>query len=197
MKLSEIFPFLRKKYELSADEYFQLNLKPEDAGHLSDFISEFRFRMDIPTTILAVGSSTFPLYHWEEIKKLNKTNPNLDASETYRDIDLLIVPEDEVKLKTLESNIQETLKQMRHEFKAYNTTTNGVSYIPACLIENDKSMKRLVSYVHLDYSMHSITTNLKNGTKLDLILGREDLIKKTAKQKIHEERMNNYPFSIL
>ena len=198
MKLIEtIISKFKPSYEVKPERFYSDFLNQEDAQNLRPFVSDFGDRLSIPSTILAVGSSVFPSSHWEYRKKLNANDPDLDASEKYDDIDLLVVPKEIVTLDQLESTVQDTLSQMGFLFKSHETTVSGVSYCDAYTWENEKSKKIIASFVHLDYGLHSIETRLGNGTKLDLILGRDDLLEKTASEKITEERNKGRAFSLL
>jgi hypothetical protein len=185
-------------YEIQKDTYYSDFLKKDDAENLKVFVYEFNKRMKIPSAIIAVGSSTFPKENWETMKELNAKNPGLDASETYRDIDLLIVPTKITRLNDLDSEVEKTLMEMELKYKGYELTTGGVTYCNGgTWDEKGKHEKIVVPFLQIDYGLHSISTNLKNGTKLDLILGRDDLLKITAKKKIAQERWKKYAFSLL
>ena len=188
----------KPSYEVESERFYSEFLNQEDAQNLRPFVLDFGGRLSVPSAILAVGSSVFPSSHWKYRRKLNVNNPDLNASETYNDIDLLIVPEEVVALNQLESAVQKALTQMNFPSKAHETTTSGVVYCDAYACGEDGKSERIVSpFLHLDYGLHSIETNLKNGTKLDLILGRDDLLEKTASQKIAEEKNGKYTFSLL
>jgi len=58
----------RPRYELEAETYYRDFLKESDAANLRLFVQEFGDVLAVPSAILAVGSSTYPLKHWEEMK---------------------------------------------------------------------------------------------------------------------------------
>jgi hypothetical protein len=190
---------LRPSYEVSSESFYRSNLNPFDAISLREFVQDFGNMLSLPSAILAVGSSVFPAKHWEGRKKLNKRDPTIKAPENYQDIDLLIIPEKITKLDDLEHSVQKTLQELRYGFTSHKSTTAGVSYSEALAFSDkgEKAKKIVCSYVHMDYGLHSITTKLKSATKLDLILGRDDLLKQTAAEKILEERKGKYAFSLL
>ena len=180
------------RYEIEADLFYKGFLKDEDAQNLMPFLKDFGNELPIPSAILAVGSSTYPRSFWENRRQINREDSCAEALESYADIDLLVVPEGRVFLNidTLEDRVQDTLILLGFKSEAHETTTTGVSY--------HKQLNGTYSpFLHIGYGLHSVSTNLKNGTKVDLILGREDLLNKTASQKIAEERKGNYPFSLL
>ncbi len=154
--------------------------------------------MSVPSAILAVGSSTFPKEHWNHRRKLNKRNQGLNAPETYRDIDLLIVPERVVKLQELKAAVQQMLDSSGYKWQSHEITSGGISYCKSHSIGEDGRVTEGISpWANIDYGLHSVSTNLRNGRKLDLIVGRDDLIEVTAQQKIERERENNNAFSSL
>ncbi|MFW6233374.1 MAG: hypothetical protein ACOC3Z_01790, partial [Nanoarchaeota archaeon] len=94
--------------------------------------------------------------------------------------------------------IEDTLSKMGLLYKNHLNTANGVGYCNAYSVEkNGKYKKIIASFLREDLGMHSITTQLHNGTKLDLIIGRDELLEQTASQKIVEERLKKYAFSLL
>jgi hypothetical protein len=188
----------RPRYEVSADKYYSEFIKSTDADNLRYFVKEFGSSLSIPSAILAVGSSTFPKSYWKERQKLNKKDPDLKAAESYQDLDLVLVPVANVELVDLEQAVKQELTNKGFEFKAHETTTSGVSYCNAIAFDKDNRARNVICpFLNLDYGLHSISTNLKNGTKLDLILGRDDLLFSTADEKIAEERRDNNAFSLL
>jgi len=187
-----------QKKELQREVYYRDFLKEEDANQLWDLVNDLVSKLETNLAILAVGSSVFPKYHWEGMQKLNKKFPDIKAPETYRDIDLLLIPKDEYSLVEFEEKVKQSLTELSLPFKADNDTTEGVSYCPALAISKDGKEKSIICpYVNYDYGKHSIKTNLPNHTQLDLILGRDDLVNLTAEQKIAQERKNRNSFSIL
>ena len=180
----------KPSYEVESERFYSEFLNQEDAQHLRPFVSDFGGKLSVPSAILAVGSSVFPQEYFESRRKINQQDPAAEADETYRDIDLLVVPEAVVKLADLEKSVQTALDSLGFKWKPHETTTSGVSY-------HEQSDGTYCPFLHLDYGLHSVETNLKNGTKLDLILGRDDLLETTASQKIAEERNGKYAFSLL
>ena len=180
----------KPSYEVESERFYSEFLNQEDAQNLRPFVSDFGGRLSVPSAILAVGSSVFPQEYFESIRKINQEDPTAEVDETYRDIDLLVVPEAVVKLTDLEKSVQTALDSLGFEWEPHKTTTSGVSYYK-------QSNGTYGPFLHLDYGLHSVETNLKNGTKLDLILGRDDLLEKTASQKIAEDRKGKYAFSLL
>ena len=180
----------KPSYEVEPERFYSEYLNQEDSQNLRPFVSGFGGRLSVPSAILAVGSSVFPQDHFDNRQKINQEDPTAEVDEHYRDIDLLVVPEAVVKLADLEKSVQNALGSLGFEWKPHETTTSGVSY-------HKQSNGTYCPYLHFDYGLHSVETNLKNGTKLDLILGRDDLLEKTVSQKITEERNGKYAFSLL
>jgi len=185
------------RYEIEPETYYKEFLTEKDSSCLKSFVEEFGKRLNIPSAILAVGSTTFPKNYWDDTKKLNLEDPTLNAHKTYRDIDLLIVPEEGTNLKKIESDIRRTLKQMKYKFKEDNMTFSRRLCDGCSIGEDGKANKTIVPWLDIDYSSHSIETKLGSGTKLELIFGRDDILLKTASEKIAEERKENYAFSLL
>lgn len=173
---------LKSAYEVESERFYSEFLNQDDAQNLRPFVSNFGDRLSVPSAILAVGSSVSPKNHWREERIKNLFRRKFDKVPIgYRDIDLLVVPEEIVSLSELNGSVSDTLTSMGAQFELRANTIMG----PKC------------GYVPCEYGLHSVQTNLKNGTKLDLILGREDLLEQTASQKIAEERNGNYAFSLL
>jgi hypothetical protein len=188
----------KPRYEVDSERYYSTFLKQDDARLLRRFVTDIGDRISIPSAILAVGSSVFPLSHWKGRKKLNLEVPGLDAAESYQDIDLLVVPHTIVPLQSLELALKKTLSRMSYTNTAHNPTTAGVAYCNAQVCGADGIWKKTIApYLHLDYGLHSLETKLTNGTKVDLILGREDLLDMSASKKIAEERKQGCAFSVL
>lgn len=189
----------KPKYEVETDVYYSKFLKAQDAQELRPFVQELGNRITTPSAILAVGSSLYTEPFWKERRRLNKKDPTLDAAEAYSDIDLVIIPEKaNVHLAQLEQSVQEALEKMNFKFTAHDSTLDGVSYCKALACGDDGKRERIIGqWQHGIYGLHSIQTNLRNGTKVDLILGRDDLLKQTATKKIAEERREKYAFSVL
>lgn len=189
----------KPKYEVETDRYYNEFLNAKDAQELRPFVQELGGRITTPSAILAVGSSLYPESFWKERRKLNKKDPTLDAAEAYSDIDLVIIPEKaNVHLKQLEQSVKQALEKMNFKFEAHDSTLDGVSYANAMAFGDDGKCERIIApWQNVVYGLHSLQTNLKNGTKLDLILGRDDLLKQTATEKIAEERKEKYAFSLL
>ena len=189
---------LKPIYEVESERFYSEFLNKEDAQNLKSFVADFTNRLSISSAILAVGSSVFPDTFWDYQKKVNINNFDLNASEIYNDIDLLVVPKMISKLNALEKSVQDALSSLGFQWESHETTTSGVSYLNGYSISEDGESKKIICpFVNFDYGLHSISTHLKNGTKLDLILGRDDLLEKTATQKIAEERKGKYAFSLL
>jgi hypothetical protein len=189
----------KPKYEVETSRYYNEFLKAQDAQKLRPFVQELGDRITTPSAILAVGSSLYTDSFWKERRILNKKDPTLDAAEAYSDIDLVIIPEKaNVHLTQLEQSVQEALEKMNFKFTAHDSTLDGVSYFNALAGGDDGKYERVIApWQNVAYGIHSIQTNLTNGTKVDLILGRNDLLKQTATQKIAEERREKYAFSVL
>lgn len=180
----------KSSYEIESERFYSEFLKQEDAQNLRPFVSDFGDRLSVPSAILVVGSSVFPKEYFDSLIKINLEDQTAKIYESYRDIDLLIVPEAVAKLSDLEKSVQTALDSLGFKWKLYEETTLSVSY-------NKQSDGTYSPFTHFDYGLHSLETNLKNGTKLDLILGRDDLLEKTASQKIAEERKEKNNFSLL
>ncbi|MCK5149428.1 hypothetical protein KAJ87_00690 [Candidatus Pacearchaeota archaeon] len=180
----------KPSYEVKSERFYSKFLNEEDAQNLRPFVVNFGNRLIIPSAILAVGSSVFPSQYFDSRKKINQKDPTAEVDESYGDIDLLIVPESVSKLTDLEKSVQDALTSLGFQGKLHEITSSGVSYHK----QNDRTY---CPFLHLDYGLHSIETNLKNGTKLDLILGRDDLLEQTASQKIAKDRNGKYAFSLL
>jgi len=144
-------------------------------------------RLSVPCAILAVGSSVFS----DEYDKEMTRRMIHEAVRPYGDIDLLVVPEKVlVTLNDLENSVQDALDSLGFKWEGHKVTTCGVSY-------HTKYNGTHIPFLNIDYGRHSISTALKNGRKIDLILGRDDLLEEIATHKIAEERRENLPFSLL
>lgn len=189
---------LRKSSEIRDSDYLSNYLKADDAKNLPPFVKTLGDSMKIPSAIIAVGSSTYPKKYWDNLREYNLADPKLGAAQSYHDIDLLVVPENITSRVSLENNVRNALSSHGYKFDFYKDSVAGVSYCSALSgNSNGTWFKCIAPYLNIDNGMHSITTNLTNGTKVDLIIGREDLLKVTATEKINFERNKGYPFSIL
>jgi len=170
-----------QKYEVEPERFYSEFLKPVDAQSLRPFVLNLGGRLSVPSAILAVGSSVFPREYWDEMKREKERNPDAEVDISYGDIDLLVVPESITRLTTLERSVQDVLDSLILRWEAHENTLGGHTN----------------KYLILDYGLHSVSTLLGSGTELDLILGRDDLLKTTAKKKIAKERKFNTAFSLL
>lgn len=188
----------KPSYEVEPERYYREFLRRDDAQHLRAFVTDLGVRLSVPSAILAVGSSVFPNSHWEYRGDLNRKNSDLGALESYQDIDLLIVPEEVAKLTQLETAVQKALAQMGYPVQTHGTTIMGVIYVDAFTGNYKEGLRKRISpFCRVGYGIHSVSTDLRNSTKLDLILGRDDLLEQTAAQKIAKEREEGYAFSLL
>ncbi len=180
-------------YELSSEDYYSKFLTEKDSTHLRDFVERFGAMLaeELPSAIVAVGSSTFPKYYWGNQMKTNLRNfkrvssvREFDKSpDVYGDIDLLVVPEESTNFGFLvEDLITDRLKRMDFDYKTKSFPTG---------YHDDTSR-----WSHVDYPSKSIETRLPNGTKLDLIHDRRDLTI-SAEFKIEDERGRMNAFSVL
>ncbi len=185
-------------YELSSEKYYDEQLNSKDSRLLRNFVNKLGKSMKIPSAILAVGSSTFPEQHWEDYERLNQKH-NLQLDLFYRDIDLFLVPHSQVSLSEYETSISETLEKLGTKYESKKSAIMGVSLREGWSVnqETGETEKIIGTWSNIDYGLHSITTELPNGTNIDLIIGREDLLQKTAEMKIAEERKYKNPFSLL
>jgi hypothetical protein len=169
-------------YEIGSEDFYLNFLSQDDAQELRPFVSGLGDRLSVHSAILAVGSSVFPKIYWIESRIKNIYRPKSDKIPIgYKDIDLLIIPEEKVLLSKLEDSVSNALNDVGMSFELKNKTIMGQKY----------------DYVPCEYGLHSIQTKLNNGTKLDLILGRADLLEQTASQKIAEEKNEKCAFSVL
>jgi len=192
--------FLKRKprYELSSQDYFSNYLTQTDSQFLQQFIRQFTGQLKTNIGLLAVGSSTFPQFHWEGRRELNKSDSTLEASESYRDIDLLVVPIQVTPLDTLKEDITTALTELGYESKQHQSTLMGVRYVEASFGSDDGSWRKGISpFMDIGYGIHSISTTLSNDRSLDLILGREDLKNVTFAEQVKQERKHNSAFSIV
>lgn len=187
-------------FELDTKTYYSDYLNPEDAQQLRPFVTLLgdKLKLDIPSAIIAVGSSVFPEDHWNYRRELNRHNPLLNAAESYQDIDLLIVPEEKVFLNQLESAIQDALTSMNVSYKKRKDTSLGVAYFDAVSGDDEGNFENTVApFLKYSYGLHSIETNLSNGTKIDLILGSKGHLDITVSKKLKAERKSKNAFALL
>lgn len=185
-------PFFKEKprYEVPKEIYYSRHLKPEDEVTFQKFIKDFTSKLKLDVAILAVGSSTYPIEYWGERRKLGEESPESGIPTSYEDIDLVIVPQSVIERGTLELAVNKVLSSLKLEKKLKEITVAGTSW-------HKQDDGTYCSFVHFDYGNHSISTKLPNGREVDLIIGRHDLIEKTAGVKLSEERKGNYAFSLL
>jgi len=179
--------------EVGKENYFREKLRKADQEPLTEVVDLLARELpnkDIYPTILAVGSSTFPEWHWEERAKLREEKPSLQVSLIYRDIDLRVVPAVLVPALELKDKIAEILTGKGYLVTAHDSTSMGASYPPAY----EDGRKTVTSFAHFGYGVYSLRIILRSGTPLDIIIGDED---STASEKISHERKNNHAFSLL
>lgn len=96
---------LRRKFgpphEVSPEDYLSSHLTVSDADALETFLDAYSEAQEIPSAILAVGSST---YTQEELANRRK--------ETYNDIDLRIVPMRSTSTEDLADSVHRTLDSL-------------------------------------------------------------------------------------
>ncbi|MFH1889527.1 MAG: hypothetical protein ABIJ58_01450 [Nanoarchaeota archaeon] len=195
LKESPVSPFSKmiRSGEVSKEVYYAVRLKQEDRVPLKKFVKSLGERLihlEIPSSILTVGSSTFPLEHWEARARLNQDYDGIRLSTDYNDIDLRIAPCNErVETKRLMKNITSFLDSEAYRWERHDNTMGGTKAV--------KSNSGPCPYLRIHYGLNSISTKLRNGTPLDLIIGHEEEILPTSSEKIAEERKENFPFSIL
>lgn len=177
----------KQKYEVKAEGYYSKFLKAEDAKLLKTFVKDLSHELGSRYTILAVGSSTFPKKYFDEIKKMNKKSQNLEIRESYRDIDLIIIPNEIQQRLFLLKCVKEALNRLGLSHEFHEDTWCGVSY----------GKQSGTIFAHISYGLYSISTELKNRTNVDIILGRDDLLEETAEEKIKSERYHKNSFSLL
>jgi len=194
LKLKQKF---RTNNELVKSDFYS-KLRGTDSLYLDEFVDTLNDSLRISCAVLAVGSSTFSEDYWDMLRDYAKEDPTFELRDYYADIDLLIVPEKRTSLELLNSEMKNCLSINGYKFDKLEHTSMGFSVCNAFTSDDHgNSMKILCTYQHIGYGINSLTTKLKNGTKLDLILGREDIINQTAKKKINEERHKNRYFSLL
>lgn len=181
--------FFKPKYEVNKENYYSLHLRKDDSKELQEFIPLFTKQLKIPSTILAVGSSTFPLYYWKDQKKKNLKIAIKVFPESYDDIDLLLLPNNQFVLKDYKNHVIKALASMKYQFESKDLTIMGRSY-------HKHLDGSYAPFAHFSYGKHSLTTHLKNNTSLDLIIGSDEILP-PASEKISLERKSNCAFSLL
>jgi hypothetical protein len=181
--------FFKLNKEISAKDYYFKKLKPHDALSLYRFIEEFASGMKNEISILAVGSSTFGKKYWNMIKKINKKDPTANAKEDYQDIDLLILPKNKIERKIFEEDVKNSLYSMNLIYSSHKSSSCGGEWY-----KKIDGKYKFGSYS--EENKHSYSARLSNLTLIDLIIGKEELLK-SASEKIAEERKLKSPFSLI
>ena len=194
-KIKEVFT---PSNMVNPGKYYLDFLKESDSVSLWDFVYSFSDKMGITSSaVIAVGSSTFPKSFWRQRRRANKKE-GFDAPESYRDIDLLVLPEEREKFSEFEKSVTKSLESIGLEFERKEDTLDGVSYNRGLAIDSEGNRENVMSsWVNVDYGRHSVSTRMENGTKIDLIIGRPDIEFMTASEKIKEDLANNESFSVL
>jgi len=185
-----VIRFFKPSGEISKEKYFTRYLNPSDAMHLQLFLGYFASILEEDITVLAVGNSTFSKKYWRDMKKKREKNPKSGIlPESYQDIDLLILPEQEIKRDVLEEKVKGALDNWELTHTTFKKTVSKKDFF---------EMADGTYHVLVDYNVGNklISTKLPNNRALDLILGTEDILK-SAKEKIKEEQRNKKPFSII
>ncbi len=178
-------PKVRKGiHELDRDLYFR-SLREKDHEPLVTFLvqaSAYLEAAGLPMAMLAVGSSTFPPRYWTHM-----TPPHVTG---YNDIDLRLIPRDaNIPIEVTQDLVQGALDQLCIPHHPLNPTPMGTDY-------DKQFLGNLLPFEHRSYDLHSIRTQLRSGTQLDLILGKKDF-RPSAAEHIREERKNKGYFSVL
>ncbi len=197
--IEDIGGFFLPKLEIEADRYYREFLKKDDAAYLGSFVRGFGRTCTIPLAILAVGSSTFPKSHWEDNASLKNRYTDVNIPTTYKDINLILVPErEEITFFALETCAQEALVGLGMPFDAKQNTPMVVKGCHATECgEDEVPIETVAPFLYVGHGIHSLSTGLHNGTKLDLILGRKADQNMIAEQKIAQERRDRCTFSVL
>lgn len=188
----------KPKHEVKAEDFYKYHLRYNDAEYLKQFISQFTSELEPKVAILAVGSSTFPLYHWVDLAKLNAEHRYLKLNLSYNDIDMLVIPQKRISKEKFRDNVHNSITKLKMPFKPHPTTIMGYRIFNSYGIPMDggKTQKSLATWVEIGYGIYSVSTSLKNGSRLDIILGR-DTDKKSLDEKLSFEIRNNNAFSLL
>ncbi len=186
----EITRFFKPSGEISKEKYFTKYLNQNDAMHLQLFLGYFASRLEEDVTILAVGNSTHSKNYWNKMKKRKeKDSTSKILPDSYQDIDLLILPEEEIKRDILEEKVKKALNDWELTHNTFKRTVSKKNFF---------EMTDGTYHVLIDYNIGNrlISTKLPNNRELDLILGSDSILK-SAKEKIKEERKNKNPFCII
>ena len=193
-------------YELPNEVYLSEKLRSFDREPLVEFVdmlSSGLANKSLDSAILAVGSSTFPDKYWKKLDQLNK-KWNFSFNLAYNDIDLRIVPEKIVPVTSLMNKVRDVLLQNNCVLSTDYATLLGAWPLGGFIDFNSGIFKKTMgSSLSGLYGSHAISTYLKNGRKLDLILDFDVNVKTrqnvflTAEQKILKERSENMAFSVL
>ena len=181
--------FFKPKGEISKGKYFNEYLCPSDAMHLQLFLGNFASKIESKIAVLAVGNSTFPKRYWDKIKKVREKNLSEKISESYQDIDLLILPQEEIKREIFGEEVKKALTSWGMEYGLFKKNISSKEWYQ----KNDGTYS-----VFAEYNQGSllISTKLPNGRELDLILEKGNVLK-SADKKISEERKNKNYFSLV
>ncbi len=185
----DISLFFEPKKEIKKEKYFTSYLNASDANHLQLFLGNFLYKLKTEVEILAVGSSTFPKSHWKKIEKINKKDPTVKIPETYKGIDLLILPEDKIEHKRFEESIVNSLNY-------WGLNLFNLREIVSEMEWYEKIDGRHISLITYDKESRGFSISLPNKTGLNIIFGKEGYFK-TASEKIREERKKKHPFSLI
>ena len=200
--IKEVTIFFPSEYEgrenkwIDREVYFAQFLKQTDSRLLRKLIYKIAESEFLPSTsIIAVGSSAFPKSFWEERKKLKDKYPGKEVDTKYRDVDLIVAPTEEMDLEELSLGLRKTIISMGCKFKLSQNTGMGTEYIEAVTTKTraeSELVKTVCRIQHYDNGRRSIQTWLPNGRTVDIILGREGLVK-NAEDVIYSENKDRRP----
>jgi len=109
----------------------------------------------------------------------------------YRDIDLRLVPEEQMHLDYQKAVLTKGfLPKMGYPVRGAVETSNMRHHIVS-------SNTGLMTFVDFGYGTHSVRSSLKNGTGLDLILGKRGDVGVSPDEILSREREGNCAFSLL
>lgn len=174
LNLIERIQLMLKPSEVTCDDYMKRHLVNSDPVYLKQFTIKLANGVETPLSMIAVGESIYPENYWKG--NSYKTDvPSDGFRQEYDRISLIVAPESIVPMRRLRTELSAALLNMGYEFRIEEFPVN-----------QEYGKKEVV-----------FSTELCNSTPVELLLGSEDIITKTARFVVDYNKRHKEGFCVV
>jgi len=160
--------------EVKCEDYCLNHIVGKDQLYLKPYVLKLAGEVETPIAVIAIGGSVYPEFYGRDKNFLISNDPWLILEKGYEDITLAIVPEKITTMRYLRTEVSAALRNLGYAF-SFDERPGS-----------EKGKKEI-----------RINTELCNGTKLELLLGNENVITCTSDHMIDAYRKERKNFCVM